>query len=117
MHRIIFTMTRRKTKAYVKSKVSKEDKEVMCGKELNGVFATNIKKNLQQKHKESFKEFEEQEKLREIKESSQRKKKCQSKKHSSQASIPMIQRSSWPFPKFIGPTNMPLTLVDCPEFS
>ena len=42
-------------------KISKEDNEVICGKELKGAFATNTKKDMKQQHQEAYQAYLEKE--------------------------------------------------------
>ena len=42
-------------------RISKNEEEVICGKKLSGMYASNMKKHLKLQHKEAFKKFEEEE--------------------------------------------------------
>ena len=42
-------------------KTTKDEKEVTCGKELRGVYSSNIKKHLKMHHKAAFQTFKQEE--------------------------------------------------------
>ena len=108
--------------------IEKEGAEpVICGKELKGSYASNMKKHLKQKHKEAFTKLEQEEQKRQRTEVAKRKGKesgCSSQTTIQEAlrpsSYPEGSKKQLAITKklaiFVGATNVPLSLVDCPEF-
>ena len=106
--------------------VTEGDKNEKCGKELKGCFASNMKKHLKQKHKKAYQKFEKEEVEKSKTEASTSK---GSKGIYTQAKITDIVKVPT-YPKdskkqlaitnklavFVGSTNVPLSLVDNPEF-
>ena len=68
-----FKYEREKDKCVCQVKTTKDEKEVTCGKELSGVYSSNMKKHLKMHHKAAFQKFEQEEGKRKIAESSMKK--------------------------------------------
>lgn len=107
-------------------KIAKDEKEVVCGKELSGVFSSNMKKHLRIHHKAVFQKCEQEEGEKKIAESSMKKKDSTIVK---QMTIKQALKSDI-YPKdskkqlaitrnlavFVGATNVSISVVDGPEF-
>ena len=117
-------------KSVCQVRISKNEEEVICGKKLSGMYASNMKKHLKLQHKEAFKKFEEEENERSKSNVSKRKRlKRDSNSTTSQLTIKEALRPTL-YPRdskkqkaitrklalFVGSTNFPLCLVDCSEF-
>ena len=108
--------------------IEKEGKPVKCRKELKGTFTSNMKKHLRLHHKETFKKFEQEENERQKAEVLRRRKDSTLVSSSQQTIKEALKPSLYPKDSkkqlaitkklglFIGATNVPLSLVDCPEF-
>ena len=123
-----FKYEKEKDKCVCQVKITKDEKEVICGKELSGVYSSNMKKHLKMYHKADFHKFEQEEGERKIAESSMKKKDSTLVSH-SQMTIKQALKSNL-YPKdskkqlaitrklavFVGATNAPISVVDGSEF-
>ena len=123
-----FKYEKEKDKSVCQVCVQKEGKKDICGKTLNGTFTSNMKKHLKVCHKEAYKKFEQEENERQKKSNGVRRLNS-TLASSSQMTIKDFLKPTL-YPKdskkqlaitkklaiFIGATNVPLSLVDCPEF-
>ena len=123
-----FKYEKEKDKCVCQVKIIKDEKEEICGKELSGVYSSNMKKHLKIHHKAAFEKFEEEEGERKIVESSMKKKDSTLVSH-SQMTIKQALKSNL-YPKdskkqlaitrklavFVGATNAPISVVDASEF-
>ena len=123
-----FEYEKERNKSVCQVSIEKEGKKDRCGKELNGTFTSNMKKHLKLCHKEAYMKFEQEENERQ-KTQEVRRRKDRTLVSSSQMTIKeAIKQSLYPKDSkkqsaitnklaiFIGATNVPLSLVDCPEF-
>ena len=122
-----FKHNQEKNKCVCQVKVREDDTEVMCGKELNGVFASNMKKHLKMHHKEAYQSWEQEENDRKKGESSMKRK--DSVLVAQQMTLEQVlKKNSYPKDSkkqlaitkklaiFVGATNTPLSMIDSPEF-
>ena len=121
-----FKYEKERDKSVCQVKITKDEKEVTCGKELSGVYSSNMKKHLKMHHREAFQKFEKEEGERKKAESSMKRK---DSTLVSQMTIKQVLKQNR-FPKdskkqlaitkklaiFVGATNAPLSVVDGPEF-
>ena len=121
-----FKYEKERDKCVCQVKITKDEKEVTCGKELSGFYSSNMKKHLRMHHKAAFQKFEQQEGERKKAESSMKKK---DSTLVSQMTIKQVLKSNH-YPKdskkqlaitkklavFVGATNVPLSVVDGSEF-
>lgn len=97
----------------------------ICGTQMTGMFASNLKNHLKRQHKEEYQKFEEEERNR----TGIKRKRAETGASSSQQTLteafkqdlyPENSRRQLAITRklalFIGATNVPLSLVDCPEF-
>ena len=103
---------------------TKNEEAVTCGKELSGMFASNLKKHLKNQHPEAFGKFEEEARRPIVK--AKRSFACQasSSEQTLEATMPKwypqdskrAQSITKKLALFIEATSAPLSLVDYPEF-
>ena len=69
-----FKYEKERDKSVCQVKITKDEKQVTCGKELSGVYSSNMKKHLKMHHREAFQKFEKEEGERKKPESSMKRK-------------------------------------------
>ena len=121
-----FKYEKEKDKSVCQVKITKDEKEVICGKELSGVYSSNMKKHLKMHHKEAFQKFEKEEGERKEAESSMKRKdstlvsQMTMKQVLKPTLLPKDSKKQLAITKklaiFVGATNAPLSVVDGPEF-
>ena len=92
-----FKYEKERDKCVCQVKITKDEKEVTCGKELSGFYSSNMKKHLRMHHKAAFQKFEQQEGERKKAESSVKKK---DSTLVSQMTIKQVLKSNR-YPKFL----------------
>lgn len=116
-----------KDKCVCQVQVKEDDKEVTCGKELNGVFASNMKKHLKLHHKEAYQRCKKEENDRKNGESSIKRKEntlvlqqMTLKQVPKQNLYPKDSKKQLAITKklaiFVGATNTRLSMIDSPQF-
>ena len=122
-----FKHDKEKDKCVCQVQIKEDDKEVTCGKELNGVFASNMKKHLKMHHKEAYQMCEKEENDRKKEGSSIKRKETTLvsqqmtlKQALKQNLYPKDSKKQLAITKklaiFVGATNTPLSMIDSPEF-
>ena len=105
-------------------KISKEDNEVICGKELKGAFATNMKKHMKQQHQEAYQAYLEKESEShvetEVRKTTDSMRQTSIRNAIKPALYPKDSKKQQEITKklaiFVGATIVPLSLIECPEF-
>ena len=104
-------------------KISKEDNEVICGKELKGAFATNTKKDMKQQHQEAYQAYLEKEATHvetEVRTTTDSMRQTSILNAIKPALYPKDSNKQQEITKmlaiFVGATNVPSSLIECPEF-